>query len=119
MLDWRLWLDLAEVLVADESDEAHVRCAVSRAYYAVFNLARERLLAAGRIGGERESPHFVVWNSLSRSGDRREQDLARGAKHLHEFRLAADYDADVTWHQDDGRTLVDLARRLVCEIDAV
>jgi hypothetical protein len=119
VFDWRLWLELADALLTDEVDEARVRCAVGRAYYAVFNLAREHLVASGRIGGERESPHFVVWNALSKSVDRRERDLARGAKYLHEFRLIADYDAAATWHRSDGRALVDLARRLTGEIDAL
>jgi hypothetical protein len=58
--DWLLWLDLADELIAQRNDEAHSRCAASRAYYVVFNLSRAWLLDANRIGDGRESPHFVV-----------------------------------------------------------
>jgi len=43
-----LFLQLADELVTDDADEATLRTAVGRAYYAVFLLARSKVVVRGR-----------------------------------------------------------------------
>jgi len=47
--DWHEYLVLAEKFESTRKDEAALRCAVSRAYYAVFNQA-EKFLRENGIG---------------------------------------------------------------------
>ena len=120
VFDWHDWIDLAEnLLTQDGAAEAHRRCAVSRAYYAVFNLNHSRLLGAGRIDANPESAHFAVWRELSVNGNAAEKRLANGAKRLKDARTDADYDAAVRHAHEDALYWVSLARRLVEETDAL
>lgn len=76
--DWRGDLALADRLAAETEDEAALRSAVSRAYYAAYHrasqLVRERELVASSV----ELRHTVVWRllkdqpsiSFRRAGDR-------------------------------------------------
>jgi uncharacterized protein (UPF0332 family) len=59
--DWRTFNDVAEELSRARTD-AHVRSAVSRAYYAAHNVARK--LCRARGGGDRKHEH--LWLFLER-----------------------------------------------------
>jgi len=59
--DWRKFNDVAEELSRSRTD-AHIRSAVSRAYYAAHNVARK--LCQARGGGDRR--HGELWLFLQR-----------------------------------------------------
>ena len=67
MFSWHDFLLLAQKL-AREGDEASKRTAVSRAYYAAFNLARKLLEERGVPIPDEGRAHSVVWCTLRESG---------------------------------------------------
>ncbi len=66
--DWTNYLTLAEDL-AKKQDEASKRTAISRAYYFVYNIASDRVLAnGGRFPGG-ESSHNWCWSKYEKGPD--------------------------------------------------
>lgn len=61
-MDWSTYLELARDL-ASHNTEAHKRSAVSRAYYAMFCTARDKLDVLGEFNPPRcGSDHIYLWN---------------------------------------------------------
>jgi uncharacterized protein (UPF0332 family) len=115
--DWREFVAFAEELVAGGAPtEASQRSAVSRAYYAVFNIARARLVAEGRIDPTRHEAHDQVWLTLD-AGSRGERRIGQGGRRLRYWRNWADYEERYPQVARDAASLVALARRLITEID--
>jgi hypothetical protein len=119
VFEWRDFLTFAEALVADPlSGEAAHRSAVSRAYYAVFNLARGYLIAKERIEPARTDSHDQVWLALE-GGSHAERRIGQGGRRLRYWRNWADYETEYPQVARDAANLVALARRLTGEIDAL
>jgi uncharacterized protein (UPF0332 family) len=117
--DWRDFVAFAEAIVAgDSATEAWHRSAVSRAYYAVFNLARAHLVAEGRIDPTRHEAHDQVWLTLD-AGSRAERRIGQGGRRLRYWRNWADYEDSYPQVARDAADLVTLARRLLAEIDGL
>jgi uncharacterized protein (UPF0332 family) len=115
--DWREFLAFAEEIVANSAaTEASHRSAVSRAYYAVFNLARTHLVAEQRIDPARHEAHEQVWLALE-AGSRAERRIGQGGRRLRYWRNWADYEETYPHVARDAASLVALARRLTSEID--
>lgn len=76
-----LFLDLARELAQQPATEARLRTAVSRAYYAAFLTARDRL----RIQGEGHQPVLHAARTVHRPTGEKLSALFR-------FRILADYD---------------------------
>src|SRR5690349_21655344 len=64
--DWTHYLTLAQEL-SGRSDEAALRCAIGRAYYAVFCLARNRWIQEHGIIPLDVNVHNFIWNEYSRA----------------------------------------------------
>lgn len=65
---WEEYLDLAEEFEDDIDDEALLRTATSRAYYAAFHMASDFLNKNGfTISRERSSAHRDVWDAFERA----------------------------------------------------
>jgi uncharacterized protein (UPF0332 family) len=65
-LEWSTYLDLARELAEQESD-AKKRSAVSRAYYAMYCTARDKLQGIGDFEPPScGSDHFYLWNRLAK-----------------------------------------------------
>lgn len=89
--DWNSFLALAKTL-AREQDEGSLRSAISRAYYAAFNIACEYVeldmrIAVPKVGDK----HMFVWASL-RQGPKSVPDAARRGESFRRKRNRADYD---------------------------
>ena len=65
--DWEDYLSLAKEL-ASRADEAALRSAASRAYYAVFCKARNNLRREGATI-PRFSPHDLVWDTYAAASE--------------------------------------------------
>ena len=75
--------------------DAKQRTAVSRAYYAAFLTARERLREVPHFGPvKRHGAHDNVLKALIRSGDPVLTPIGRTLSDLRDMREAADYDLD-------------------------
>jgi uncharacterized protein (UPF0332 family) len=66
---WEDYLTLAKDLSEDENDEAALRSAVSRTYYAVFNIVKDLLdEKEATISENTDSIHRSVWNACNQRG---------------------------------------------------
>ena len=95
--NWADFLTLAGALVRDPNspgpEEASVRSAISRAYYAAFRVARN----FGRDRGEftpteTGRDHWLVKHHFMLSSDRTRQKVGLDLDRLYDYRTSADYD---------------------------
>jgi uncharacterized protein (UPF0332 family) len=83
---------LASALLADPKP-AQIRTAISRAYYAVFNLAVEFLTGLG-FGLPKYNKHVAVQHRLQNCGDSEIERVGSELTELASKRSQADYDLD-------------------------
>lgn len=84
------FLDVASDLVSSNQSEPALRTGIGRVYYAIYLVARERLLAKGivtRKDVRKKSPHGSVINGLKRLDSTAGQQLGS----LFDLRVQADY----------------------------
>jgi uncharacterized protein (UPF0332 family) len=106
--DWLGYHKLAEELL-QQAAEPHLRTAVSRAYYYVFHLGRQRLIANRFYFIEKQDSHKQVWEKFADSPDPRCKKLAETAKRLKQKREVADYEQYFPRIEEDAVALVALA----------
>ncbi len=82
--------NLAEIL-SKSSEPAHLRSAVSRAYYAVYNSAAEMLTSLGFPVTKSSSGHGEVMRKLSNAGNPDVMKAGADVGNLEGARLDADY----------------------------
>ncbi len=88
---WEDYLSLANDLSKDQKNEAALHSAVSRAYYAAFNVAKNFLNKNGASVSENTlSVHQTVWNAFLGRG-RTWETVHRHGDSLKKRRIAADY----------------------------
>lgn len=91
------------MLIAEEllrrSDESSLRSSISRAYYGVFCIARNKKDYKNFRLKKGESLHWIVINAYKQSRDRREKEIGRILDNLRRFRNNADYDEDKPIHR--------------------
>src|SRR5581483_8948418 len=80
-------------LAASASDEAALRSAVSRAYYAAFGMASIRMRIDGKHVPAGGDAHQVLWNYFESSSDRFRRKIGADGRRLRWRRNQADYDA--------------------------
>ena len=88
MFDWQEFLELAQNLAGRSGEEAALRTAISRAYYATFHSGRTQLAKAGLEIDRSGRAHQQVRDELGRQSGPLQQELVR----LHRWRKQADYD---------------------------
>lgn len=88
MFEWEDFLDLAESLASQPSNEAAARSAISRAYYAVFHAGRHYLVRAGIPIDRSRNAHVQVQDEL----EKKSETIGQVVKRLHVWRKYADYD---------------------------
>ncbi len=109
-MDWFDYFELAQEWVNEDS-EAYKRSAISRAYYAMYLTARDKLCDANRYhpSGD-ESLHVYVWNKYK---DYPEYEHIGGlGNKLHRRRIEADYHNFI----DDFSDLVEFAMDIAEEL---
>ncbi len=88
---WEDFLTLAEDLQNSRIDEAALRAAVSRAYYAAFNLSlsflEHRQIAVTGMANK----HQALWNEFQRGPDNNWKTVSRIGDRLKMRRVEADY----------------------------
>jgi len=91
--DWKQYLSFADEL-SKRSEEAALRSAVSRAYYAAFCTARNHLRVKGEQIPDSEQTHKVVWESFQRRGKTYAAVYQNGVR-LRSRRRQADYEDEI------------------------
>ena len=112
MFDWNGFLDLADRLLADAPDEASLRSATSRAYYAAYHAAAAFVRASGLL--RQGHTHHRVWIALTTDANPARSAIGDRGDRLRRRRIAADYQDDAL--EDlvtSARDAVDEARSLV------
>jgi len=96
MFDWVDYLRFATSLAqANDPSEAEMRSAISRAYYAAFNVTRTYLILVRRITPINQPHiHVAVWGVLRDSPSPVERRIAQVGFRLLSFRRRAGYDAE-------------------------
>ncbi len=94
--DWSQYLNLAKELTGQSTipanQEAKLRDAISRAYYAAFILARNYLRDHEGISIPKTSDaHRYVWEQFQLNPDPQRQLIANNLKRLRAYRRQADY----------------------------
>ena len=97
--DWLAFFTLAGEIIANPlvSPEASERTAISRAYYAAFNLAANRLETKTPPEWKRSgkaSDHGELATFLQRFGKTKKATVGVNLSRLYEYRCHADYDDD-------------------------
>jgi hypothetical protein len=117
--DWRRFVALAERLGQETGDEAALRSAISRAYYAVFALASRRLRDQGCWQQTRD-PHTHVWatyrnarnRTCERIGDNGFNLLVQGRRADYDDRMGGIPAKQAAIALDRAREILDLLDRL-------
>jgi hypothetical protein len=116
--DWAEYLDLAAEL-AERSEEAALRSAISRAYYASLGRARELLESEGEVFPLDGSVHNLVWQVFADSSDDRRFYIAVDGRWLRLNRNSADYDSELTDAGVRARQAVRKARTVLAALERV
>lgn len=91
--DWKQYLSFADEL-SKRSEEAALRSAVSRAYYAAFCTARNHLRRKGEQIPDSEQTHKIVWESFQQRGKTYAAVYQNGIR-LRSRRRQADYEDEI------------------------
>lgn len=117
VFDWSEYLTVAEDLCAGRgstaSEEARLRAAVSRAYYAAFCPARDLLIEEGEISpARRDEPrlHVEVATRFKSRSDGRRAKIGKWLFRMREHRNACDYEAEVRSLPEVARVALQEAR---------
>ena len=89
---WSAYLTLAHELGARSGDEAALRSSMSRAYYAVYNLALVKIRVLQITMDEQLPAHEKVWTSFIGHSDKRCHAIGVLGDRLKKSRRKADYD---------------------------
>ena len=109
--DWNNYLSLAEEL-ADRTDEASKRTAISRAYYCVFNLAFAHAVTTAGPKPWNEPSHSWCWKVYESTPDDSCRKLGIEGDRMKRRRVDADYKAANNPRLDDEvRRMPDEARQ--------
>ena len=117
-MDPREFQILASELVS-RNRPADIRTAISRAYYAVFNVGVEILKECGFAISEGPGGHGEVRNRLNNSGDPEVVKVGSKLKDLHSRRIHADYRLarKEEENQKVAQALVELAGKMIRILD--
>jgi len=111
-------LALADTL-AEETHEAAWRSAVSRAYYAVFHVARHLLRQCRFEVPQAEQAHSYLWLRLANAGHPDVRVAGQRLSNLRRMRNWADYDLDQAFDQTVAIHQVQTALEIVQLLDEV
>lgn len=124
-MDGRLFLGVAQFLRNKGADEAALRSAVSRAYYACFIVARQRAFnecnpqvrkKAG-ISKEKGIGHTPLQNYFKNSDNVIIRQLGEDLSSLCGNRLEADYDMGANMNADDAKDAIKSAEIFLSDLD--
>lgn len=84
--------ELSSMATTSSFQEAKMRSAISRAYYAAFCTARNYLVFKGYVIPPGENVHWRVIDEFSHSTDVTAQEIGRLLRHMKSIRNAVDYE---------------------------
>ncbi|HAZ46829.1 MAG TPA: hypothetical protein DDW76_30770 [Cyanobacteria bacterium UBA11369] len=115
--NWSEYLNLAQELAQQTTDEAKLRSAISRAYYAAFIKSRNFLQEREGLTIPTENTHKYVINQFKNSSDPVRIKIGRRLLRLRGFRNQADYDNTFPLLVEKTQESLTLARRIISSLD--
>ncbi len=112
MFDWRDYLELAREL-GSHDDEASLRSAISRAYYAAFCTARNRLIQQGELIPQTREAHRLVWEKYVSHSAGSLRSVGNDGIRMRRWRNMADYDDHVPLLASRARRTISKAAKLL------
>ena len=114
--DWKDYLTFAKSLQT-RTDEAALRSAISRAYYAVFCQARRRWEHDNGPVPLGVNVHEYIWKTYIDDRDRARQFIGRDGFRMRNFRTEADYEDSVSDLINTMKTTLTLAKKTLLSLD--
>lgn len=111
--DWREYIRLAEELI-NQDKESCLRSGVSRAYYGVFCIMRDK---AGFKTYKEYDVHRKVIEYYKSSRDKKEQYVGKLLDELRKKRNDADYDEDKNINADSAKTSLLESKTILQKMD--
>ena len=122
--DWMGYLTLAESLSKAHADEAKLRAAISRAYYAAYVTARRYWESMGYRLQDSVGSHVQVSRAYERRNPVSEPDklkahVGNALRQMHEYRVSADYDDEFAYSGivQVAESTVILARKTIANVE--
>src|SRR5208282_4665971 len=107
--DWASYLHVSRALAAQTTDEAALRSAISRAYYAAFGIASARMRADGENVPSTGEAHKAVWAHFESANDKFRRKIGADGKRLRWRRRQADYEAAVKISENEVKDSINTA----------
>ncbi|MDI6792265.1 MAG: hypothetical protein QME81_05280 [bacterium] len=105
--DWTEYIRLSEELIQKE-EEVYLRSAISRSYYGVFCIARNKL-GYQRYSGR--DVHGKIIDGYKNSADRIQEKIGKNLDELRKARNSADYDGDRKIDKPMAKKMLILAKQ--------
>lgn len=117
--DWTKYQSLAQQLL-QSSDEESQRSSISRAYYAIMNQCKDRLIQNRHPITPKKRTHQQTWDGFNGSKDLRCKRIASWAVRIKEKREEADYDTTFPGNlAADAALMVGLCAQLAADLAAI
>jgi len=116
--NWELYVLLSEKLLSwseKDLEEACLRTSISRSYYGVFCIARNRLIAKG-VTIPRIDTHKFVREKYQTSQKKVEKKIAKNLRRLWNERKDADYEDKTKINIQRAKIAIELAKRTLKEL---
>lgn len=107
--DWKEYICLAEDLLS-QAKESYSRSSISRAYYGVFCITRNKKDRKNYAG---PNVHQRVIHEYKNSSNRNEKDVGRILDELRRLRNIADYNEDKTIEKDHAEKAAALSKQIL------
>ena len=111
---WREYIKLAEELIIQNKKESCLRSGISRAYYGVFCIMRDK---AGLKSYRERDVHGKVINHYKSSNDGKERYVGKLLDELRKKRNDADYDEDKNINADSAKTSLLESKTILQKMD--
>ena len=119
--DWSEYLDLAKELaprpISAATQEAKLRCAISRAYYANYCKARNHLRDKEGQTVPAQDAHRYVIDIFLNSAERKRRDMGKDLNRLRVDRIKADYYDEFNGVASQTEVVLLLAERVSSNLD--
>lgn len=110
--DWKEYVYLAENLM-NRTGESCYRSSISRAYYGVFCITRNRKGYQNYKPKKGENIHWMVIDAYKNSSDRNEQNIGRTLDELRKSRNDADYNEERSIDSTHAERVVIRAKQIL------
>jgi uncharacterized protein (UPF0332 family) len=106
--DWNDYIKLAQHLYDNNSDQASIRSAISRAYYGSFGIVRPYCITKFGIPARKNGPeiHRTVIEKLKASSNKLEFSIGNLLSGLRDDRNLADYDSQVSFSKPEVKKCI-------------